>query len=195
MKYHRRSLILSAISFGLAHAAHVAQAAAVRYRLDKDKSRVRFQFKFNGAAGAGFIPIEDANVSLDLNQVHRSSVDVTLSIKKARTGDVFATTAMKSAEVLNANQFPTARFVSRNIKQQGQMVEILGDLTLRGVTRPVSVDARIIREPDAPKDNSRLVLEITGAVNRSTFGATGYSNLVGDQIDLKFYVWINRAAG
>lgn len=190
MRIHRRSFVLSSISFLFASAVRAAPAL---YQLDKDKSRVRFSFVFGGSPGAGFFPVEDASVSLDLAQVHRSSVDVTLSIKKARAGDVFATTAMKSAEVLDAKQYPTARFVSRKITQRGQDVQIMGELTLRGVTQPVTVDARIIREPDAPRDNSRLVLEITGAVNRSAFGATGYATMVEDQIDLKFYVWINRA--
>lgn len=172
-----------------------ASAAPQTYLLDRDKSRVSFQFDFGDQRGRGFFPVESAAVELDLQRVQRSSVDVTLSVKHARAGDLFATSAMKGDNMLAASQYPTARFVSQKVSRRPHGAEVEGFLTLRGVTRPATVQVRIIREPDAPKDNSRLVLEITGSVSRSDFGATGFKKLVGDQIDLKFFVWINRAGG
>jgi len=170
-----------------------AWAAPQSYLLDRDRSRVSFQYDLGDQPARGFFPVESAQVVLDLQQVARSSVDVTLSVRKGRAGDVFSTSAMKSESVLDASGHPTARFVSQKVRRKWQGAEVEGLLTLRGVTRPATVQVRIIREPDAPKDNSQLVLEITGSLSRSAFGATGYQNLVGDQIDLKFFVWINRA--
>ncbi|GAA6207335.1 YceI family protein [Cognatishimia sp. WU-CL00825] len=169
-----------------------ADAAAVRYELDKDSSRVGFTFWFGEQTGKGFFPITDAEVFLDLQNVHKSSVRVQLDVRNARAGDIVATSGMKSREVLNAQDFPVAEFQSNSVRRLGHGVEVEGDLTLRGVTRPVTLQARILRQPSSPKDNSQLVLEIMGSVKRSDFGAVGYSNLVGDQVDLRFFVWVNR---
>ncbi|MGH1465307.1 MAG: YceI family protein [Cognatishimia sp.] len=169
-----------------------ADAAAVRYELDKDSSRVGFTFWFGEQTGKGFFPITDADVLLDLQNVHRSSVRVLLDVRNARAGDVVATSGMKSREVLNAQEFPTAVFQSSSVRRLRHGVEITGYLTLRGVTKPVTLQARILRQPSAPKDNSELVLEIMGSVKRSDFGAIGFSKLVGDQVDLRFFVWVNR---
>ncbi len=173
--------------------AGAALAAPETYILDRNQSRVGFTYDRGDQQGKGFFPVQSAEVTLDLERVQNSMVDVTLSVKEARAGDLFSTSAMKSAEVLNADRFPIARFKSTQVRREGQGVEIDGQLTLRGTTRPATVQARILRRPDAPKDNSELVLEITGGVNRFDFGATGYPNFVGDQIGLKFFVWLNRA--
>lgn len=164
-----------------------------RYSVDQNASRVSFFFEIGDQRSKGFFPVLNADVILDLDMLSKSSVTVNLSVEHARAGDLFSTSAMKSQEVLDAARFPSAKFVSRQVVQRGQGADIRGDLTLRGVTRPVKVSARLIRTPDAPKDNSKLVLEISGRLKRSDFGATGYANFVGDDISLKFFIWLTRA--
>ncbi len=167
-----------------------AIAAPVAYALEAAKSQVGFVFMLNNTATKGSMPIKASNIVIDLQALQRSSVDVTVDVRRARTGLFFATEALKGASVLNAKEFGTIRFVSTGIRlsQSGQLsggAKINGNLTMRGVTRPVTLDANLFRQrgTDA-SDLSRLSFRITGTVSRSAFGATGYSNLVSDAIRL-----------
>lgn len=185
-----KAFIIVAVAIVALHLGMVTAVSAKpeRYLVDQDASRVSFFFQTGQQKSKGFFPVSSADVFLDLADLTRSSVTVDLSIKHERAGDLFSTSAMKSPEVLNADRYPEARFVSRQIVPRGQGADIRGDLTLCGVTRPVTVTTRLIRTPDAPKDNSKLVLEISGRLKRTDFGANGYANFVGDDISLKFFI-------
>ena len=172
----------------------VALAAPQRYDVDLDRSRVSFDYQMGEQTSRGYFPMQAGDVVLNLANVAQSRVEVVLSTAGVRAGDLFATAAMKSRDVLDADRFPTARFVSQTVAKRPEGALVTGALTLRGVTRAAAVDVRILRHPDAPADNSELILEISGQLRRSDFGATGYADMVGDLITLRFYVWLSRAS-
>jgi polyisoprenoid-binding protein YceI len=61
--------------------------------------------------------------------------------------------------------------------------EITGNLTIRGVTQEVTLKAQIFRpKGSASEDLDHLTVKLTGRVNRSDFGATGWSDMVGDEV-------------
>ncbi len=167
-----------------------ALAAPVAYALEATKSQVGFVFTLNNTPAKGSMPIKASNILIDLDALQRSSVDVTVDVRRARTGLFFATEALKGASVLNAKQFGTIRFVSTGIRlsASGQLsggAKIDGNLTIRGVTKPVTLDANLFRQRGTEAgDLSRLSFRITGTVSRSAFGATGFSDLVDDAIKL-----------
>ena len=165
-------------------------AAPTSYSLQADRSEVGFVYTLSGANSRGSMPVRSANIVIDLQQFSNSSADVTLDVTRARTGLIFATEALKAASVLDARGHPTIRFQStavrannpRNLSEGGQ---IDGLLTIRGVTRPVTLNAAVFRQRGAPAgDLSQLSFRISGAVNRSDFGASGYSDIVADRINI-----------
>ena len=69
-------------------------------------------------------------------------------------------------------------------------------MTLRGVTRPVVLRGRILRQSGAAEDDfSRLTVALRGQVSRSAFGADGWAGMVGDVITLDILARIQRAGG
>ena len=59
------------------------------------------------------------------------------------------------------------------------------DLTVRDVTRSVRLDAQLFRPPGtAPDDLRLLTIELSGSMSRSSFGATGYPELVSDTVGI-----------
>lgn len=169
-------------------------ADPVRYVLDAGASQVEFTFDADGLAIRGRVPVRQADVLVDFDDLRRSSVDVRLDVAQATTNVPFATEAMKGASVLAASQHPVARFVSQRVTPQGQGARLEGALTLRGVTRPVTLDGAIFRKRgSAAGDHSSLVLLFEGAVNRHDFGASGFPQLVGDRVALRVLVAIDRA--
>ena len=174
-------------------------AAPANYNLQTDRSTVGFAYALGGAQTQGEMPVRAAQIVIDLNDFSNSSADVTVDVTRARAGLVFATEALKSASVLDAARFPTIRFQStairlkdpRNLSSGGQ---IDGLLTIRGVTKPVTLNAAVFRQQGQPADDfSQLSFRISGAVSRSAFGASGYSDLVADIITLDIAARIRLA--
>lgn len=168
----------------------ISYAAPVHYSLQPNRSEVGFVYTLQGAQNRGSMPVRSAQISIDLDQFEASAVDVTVDVSRARTGLIFATEALKAPSVLAARDHPTIRFQStairandpRNLSAGGQ---IDGLLTIRGVTRPVTLNAAVFRQHGtAEGDMSQLSFRISGAVQRSAFGATGYSDMVEDEIQL-----------
>lgn len=165
-------------------------AAPTAYALEADKSKVGFVFTLNKAAAKGSMPIKSSKIVIDPDALQRSSVDVTVDVRRAKTGLFFATEALKAASVLNAKEFGTIRFVSTGIRLNGagrlsDGAKIDGNLTIRGITKPVTLNAALFRQRGTEAgDLSKLSFRLNGSVSRSAFGATGYADLVDDTIKL-----------
>jgi len=183
----RRILLLNLMLFSL---LGPAWAAPQRYHLDAEASRIGFAFTLNGAPHTGTMPVTRADIVIDPDNLQAAQVDVTLSVAKTRTGLFLATDALKSPSVLDAAAHPTIRFVSTSVKlaQDGRLsggATITGRLTVRGTTRPITLTADVFRaRGSAPGDLSNLTTQLTGQIARSTFGATGFADLVGDIVTL-----------
>lgn len=180
-----------AIWLGLAPAA---QARSEAYVLQPESSRVTFSARSGGGPITGRFPIRSADVVLDFENPARSRISVRLSIAGADASFPFAAEAMKGATVLDARDFPEARFESTAVQGDIASAKVTGNLTLRGVTRPVTLKAEILRQRGTKAgDLSRLTVHLTGRLKRSDFGATGFGDMVGDAVDLDILARIARA--
>ena len=172
-------------SFGL--------AAPEIYRLDAARSQVGFSYDLNNGEKTGKMPVKSAEIRIDLDDISKSQVSVTLNARGVRAGFILATQAMKSPEVLNTAQFPTIRFQSTRISGTLNEAKVSGDLTVRGITRPVTLVARLYRQRGtAGEDRDRLAILLTGEVSRSAFGASGFASYVGDKIGLRIIARIEK---
>ena len=161
-------------------------ADAERYVLQRDASRVGFTYWFGSNSDNGTMPVVSADLWIDLDQLRQSSVNVTLDAHGARTGFFAATQALRGESVLHTRAFPFIRFQSTHITRQGDGARVDGNVTIRGVTRPMTLEARFFRPlGTAPGDHDTLVILLTGSINRSDFGANGFADQVGDGVDLR----------
>lgn len=174
----------------LATALH---AAPQRYHLDSGTSVVGFTYYLNDAEAEGQMPVSSAELFLDLGNIERSRIDVTLNPQKAVAGFVFATEALKSARVLDVRNHPTIRFVAREITGSIHKAQVTGDLTVRGISKPVTLSAQLFRQRGTVAgDLDNLSILLTGKLDRKEFGATGYRGFVGNQIDLNILARVRR---
>lgn len=190
----------TAIAMGLACWTTPGWARPRQYDLIKDSSSVTFNFVLNGTVQSGQVPITSADIRVDPDDLQSSTADVSADIRAAKTGLVFITQALLSASILDAETHPLVRFTSTNIElgARGRISEgakIAGDLTLRGVTRPIQFDARLSRPAGTPPDDlSLLFVDLTGSVQRSAFGANGFPKLVQDTVTLEIHAEIQARA-
>ena len=175
-----------------------AYAALSPYVLVPKGTSVAFTFDLSGITQSGTMPIQSADIRIDLANLTNCRVTVILNVAKARTKLPFARKPMLSETVLDAANFPTIKFVSTKVQlgEGGRIsrgARITGDLTLRGVTRPITLQADLYRKPGSSVDNlDDLSIRLAGALNRHDFGASGYADLVQDTVGLDIHAEIKR---
>ena len=156
-------------------------AAPVPYKLDSAKSEVAFSYVFEGSETRGSFPDFDASVALDFQRLENSSIDVTLKTGTAKGGFIFATQALRGPKMLNSPQFPDISFKSKRFTRSGDQAKLVGDITVKGITRPLTLNARLFRTANSnPDDLDNLVVKLTGEIDRTAFGVDGFKTFVGD---------------
>lgn len=79
---------------------------------------------------------------------------------------------LRSPDFFDAAQFPTLAFASKSVTQKGSDVTIVGDLTIRGQSRPVTLTGEYTAPSKDPWGNSRAALAVSGKINRKDWGLT-----------------------
>ncbi len=173
-----------------------AVAAPIAYRLDAARSSVGFGVQLGNDELVGTMPVRAADLNLDFNDVARSSVAVTLDAAQTKMGVFFATDAVRSADLLDVSRHPTIAFRSRSVRPGPTPAEavVTGDVTIKGVTRPVTLNTLLTQERSTVgQDNPPITLNLKGSVNRLDFGLTAFQQFVGPRVTLDIRARIQRA--
>jgi polyisoprenoid-binding protein YceI len=158
---------------------HSDVSFAVRHMM---VSKVRGRFgSFSGA-------IETGEDLLD------SSVTASIDLDSLDTGNEQRDGHVKSPDFLDVAQFPTMTFRSTGLRANGSDYTLDGELTLHGVTRPVSLDLEVTGSGPDAWGGTRVGFAAAGAINRSDFGIDiavpldGGGVVVADKIQLQLDV-------
>jgi polyisoprenoid-binding protein YceI len=100
----------------------------------------------------------------------RSRVEVRIEAASIDTHEPKRDAHLRSADFFDMEQHPELRFVSTAIEKTGDRCAVTGELSLHGVTRPITLDAEILGAGKDPWGNERMSLSATGSVNRKDFG-------------------------
>ena len=177
----------------LALVPHFAAAKPQAYVLQPTASTVAFETDFGPDKITGRMPVTQADLKLDFQNLAASTVAVTLDVTGAEASFPFAAQAMKGPKVLDSQDFPTITFQSTAVSGSTNGAEVKGNMTIRGVTHAAVLHATLFRpHGSAPTDLSLLTIHLTGTVQRSDFGAVGWNDMVGDQVRLDIVAQIAR---
>ena len=143
------------------------------WTLDAAHSAVTFSAKHMMVTTVrGSMKIRDFDLDFDLEQPERSSVRVSLDAASIETGQQMRDDHLRSADFLKTEEFPTIEFASTRIERDGDSGRIFGDLTIRGVTRPVVLDAEFAGIVPNMQGGERAAFSATTKINREDFGLT-----------------------
>ncbi len=101
-----------------------------------------------------------------------SSVEVTLKAGSIDTRTDQRDQHLRSADFLNAEKYPEIKFRSTKIEGAREEFKLTGDLTIRDVTRPITLDVRFEGETKDPWGGERVGFSATGKIDRRDFGLT-----------------------
>lgn len=190
------SLFRSAVLILCLIAPTPSRAVPVDYVLQPDISSVGFQVDFGPDHITGQMPVALADLTIDFDRLANCRFSVALDVTGAKASFPFAEQALKGPKVLDAAAFPQITFRSTAVRAAGEGAAVDGLLTIRGVERPITLIATIWRQQGTEAgDRSRLTVKLVGLVKRSDFGATGWSDMVGDQVELDILARIERVGG
>lgn len=176
-------------------------AAQTTWNVDKAHSNVKFSVShmvvsevegsfrgFEGSLVAAKADLSDASVkfSVDVNSVNTDN--------ERRDGH------LKSDDFFNAEKFPTITFVSKSFtKLKDNKYKLVGNMTMRGVTRSVTLEVTYGGTITDPYKNTRAGFKITGKINRKDFGVNWSKAMetgglvVGDDVEFTCRVELVKA--
>ncbi len=100
-------------------------------------------------------------------------VEATIEAASVDTGEPQRDAHLRSADFFDADRHPYLTFRSTSIRpRQGGRYEVTGDLTIRGQTRPVTLEVETVGPISDPWGNRRAAATISGTINRKDFGLT-----------------------
>lgn len=133
--------------------------------------------KFTGVAG---------HIMLDEKNPAASSVEVTIKTDSLSTGLAEFDEHLKHANFLNVAQFPEAKFVSEKVELTGdKTAKVHGQLTLHGVTKPVTLDVTLNKIDTSPITSKKTAgFTASTVIKRSEFGIDKYAPNISDDLKI-----------
>lgn len=165
--------------------APVAAAGTHTYVADPRHSSAQFTITHLGLSHVrGVIPIASAVVVAATPQLP-DKIDATLDAGGVDTRNDTRDADLKSPHFFDAAQFPTLKFASTSIAAvDAKHFTVAGNLTLHGVTRPVTLKATFLGQITGQRGDVHVAYEATTSIKRSDFGMTYGPIVAGDDVDV-----------
>jgi polyisoprenoid-binding protein YceI len=172
------------------------------YQIDAAHSHVQFSVRhlmvsnvrgtFSGVTGT---------VSYDPDKPAETTIDATIDVNSVNTNDEKRDGHLKSADFFDVAQYPTMVFKSKVVEAGTDQHKVIGDLTLHGVTKEVSLLVEEVSgESKDPWGNIKIGASVKGKIKRSDFGLVWNAALetggvvIGDDVKLEFDIEFLKAA-
>ena len=182
-----RALRYAALA-GLLAVAGTAAAAPVTYTLDPGHTMVLFSWNHfgfsNPTANLGQV---EGTLVYDEKDPSKATVEATLPLSGLDSFVPKLDEHLKSADFLDAAKYPNVTFKSTKVTPAGKgKLKVVGDLTVHGVTKPVTLDVTLNKIGPHPMMKGQTVgFDATTTIKRSDFGVGAYVPNVSDEIKVR----------
>ncbi|MBA3811270.1 MAG: YceI family protein [Caulobacteraceae bacterium] len=167
------------------------------YAIEPTHTRILFSLSHLGfTTWYGDFTGAKGSARIDPAKPGASSLEVSVPAASVATTNATLDSELKGAEWLDANRYPVISFIAKRFSVTGPgSGEIQGDLTLHGVTRPVTLKAHFNGAGKNPLSGAYTAgFEGMASIKRSDFGVTKYVPLVGDDVTLIISAAFERKA-
>ena len=176
-------------------ARDAARVSAGTYKVDPNHTQVLWTVDHMGISPlSGAFGASGGTLEIDPAKPSAAKVTVTFNIADLSTTAPAFTKHLLSADFFDATKFPTATFTSTAVQASGENAKITGDLTIKGITKPVTLDTKFFGAGANPMNKKLNVgFSATTTIKRSDFGLGYAVPVVGDQLDLRIAGAFERA--
>lgn len=147
-------------------------ALAETYQFDKQGQHAFIEFRIQHLGYSwvyGSFKDFDGSFTYDAKDPSKDKVEVTIKTGSIDTNHAERDKHLRGGDFLNAAKFPEAKFVSTEVKKDGETYKITGDFTLNGVTKPITLDAKLMGEGKDPWGGYRAGFEAEGNIKLKEF--------------------------
>jgi polyisoprenoid-binding protein YceI len=194
----RRILSLLASLLAVVLFATAAFAQGSEWQIDPGHTTVGFSVRHMGISNVhGRFGKVSGSATVDDNDLTKSTVNASIDIASIDTGNQNRDNDLRSPNYFDATQFPTMTFKSKSVTKNGDgKLKIVGDLTIKGVTKEVTLDVDGPSAPIKAGPNQRRGLSASTSVNRKDFGvgAKVPSAVVGEEIKIQIDTELTQKA-
>ena len=166
---------------------------AGKYSLDAAHTKVGFEIdhlvissvegRFDKFSGA---------IDMD-KKIDETKFDTTIDVNSISTGNVDRDTHLKSPDFFDAAKYPTITFKSKKVSGTADNLKISGDLTIKGVTKPVVLEGKYTGVVNDPFGFTRVAFNASTKISRKDFGLTWSKTVeagpvVGDEVTISLKI-------
>lgn len=168
--------------------AAAIQVAAGTYKLDPSHTDVLVQWNHMGFSNpSAHFGNVDGTLVYDAADVSKSTVEVTLPLSGLNSFTAKFDEHLRGADFFDAAKFPSATFKSTKVEAAGtNKLTVTGDLTVKGITKPVVLDVTVNGAGEHPMAKVPSVgFDATTTIKRSDFGVGAYAPAVSDDVKIR----------
>ena len=185
--------LIVAGAFICGHGSIYAQTST--WKIDPPHSSVNFEITHMAVSHVhGSFTNVNGVVELNHKDIAKSSVEANIDTTTVSTGVLMRDNTLKSDNFFNVQKYPLITFKSNSLRRNNGTVQLLGDLTLNGVTKSVTLDLDGPSPPQTVNGKTISGFSATGLIRRSnfSFGASKFNAVVGDDVKLTIDVEIDK---
>ncbi|HEY5805618.1 MAG TPA: YceI family protein [Lysobacter sp.] len=159
------------------------------WSLDPVHTRVLFAVEHAGFSHAlGTVSGSTGTLVFDRDDWTSARLDVQVPLQRLDLGDEKWNKAALASNLVDAGHHPQAHFVSSRVEPvDADHARVCGELSLRGVTRPLCMDVTLnaVKRHPLPPFRRTAGFSATASLSRAEFGMTAWKNVIGDQVELR----------
>lgn len=147
--------------------------ATTKWVLDPTHSELQFKVKhLMITTVTGSFNEFSAELTTESDDFEHAVISFKAGVASVDTGNKDRDGHLISGDFFNAEEFPSISFESTSFKKDGSDYKLTGDLTLKGVTKPVTLDVEFGGTAQDPWGNTKAGFTLSGKINRTDFGLT-----------------------
>ncbi|MGZ3724591.1 MAG: YceI family protein [Pseudobdellovibrio sp.] len=166
------------------------------YQIDPSHSTAAFSIKHMMIAKVhGGFEKMSGKLNYDPQNPTKSSIEVAIEAASINTRETQRDAHLKSADFFDVEKYPQITFKSKQVEVAGEQLKVVGDLTIHGVTKQVTLDMETpSEEVKDPWGNTKMGVSGTTKIKRKDFGLTWNAALeaggvlVGDDVNITLEV-------
>lgn len=188
------ALLKLVVAASLFAAAPVPSAPPAVYRIDTGHSDVTFRIRHFMSRVSGTFNQWEGTITADPADWTTGTVEVTIQAASIDTRHERRDNDLRSGNFFDVATHPTITFRSTSVTVDGSRLTIAGDLTMRGVTKPVVLEGEFLGRMGEGTARERIGFAARTRIDRTDFGVTwnraveGGGVMLGDDVDIEIAV-------
>lgn len=187
-------IAVAAASLSAVGAPSAVSAQAPTWKIDPTHSELTFRIRHYVTKVRGTFTRWEGTITADPAALNRGAVQVTIDAKSIDTNDERRDNHLRSNDFFATDSFPTLSFKSTRVEAAGEALKVHGDLTIRGITRPVVLTGNFNGITKDAQGKERIGFEASTKINRLDHKVTwnraveGGGLMLGDEVEINITI-------